>query len=94
MRKIEQDMISALKKKINWQSGDTSVFFADESIGNPHGTRSQIFLHGNHIADYYHNDGSIEVNQRVYKNWPTRTTNSRLYALGATKQELKAILNS
>lgn len=85
MRKIEQEMIQAIhNKRDKWINNNTSVFYisAIES-GNPNGARSEVFLHGNHIADYWHESGALEVNERTLAQWPTPTTKSRLRALGA-----------
>jgi len=84
MRKIEQEMMDAIAWHKDWASGNTAVWYisANES-GNPHGARSSIYLHNNHIADYWHNTQEIEVNTRTLRDWPTSTTKSRLRALGA-----------
>ena len=85
MRKIEKQMLEAVKSKTSsWVSDNTAVFYisATES-GNPHGARSEIYLHGNHIADYWHDSGALEVDRRTLAAWPSVTTKSRLRALGA-----------
>lgn len=84
MRKIEQQMLAALKARKDFNLANTSVYFigASES-GNPHGSRSEVFLHGNHIADYWHHTGTLEVDTRTLARWPSNTTKSRLRALGA-----------
>lgn len=81
MRKIEKEMLIAVYNKSDWIKDNTSVFFisARES-GNPHGSRSEIYLHGNHIADYWHDTTLFEVNIRTLRKYPTRTTCSRLRA--------------
>lgn len=82
MRKIEKQMIDAVRsKREKWVSGNTGVFL--ETAGNPHGPRSEIYLHGNHIADYWHNSGELDVDVRTLARWPSNTTKSRLRALGA-----------
>jgi len=80
MRKIEEQMLNAIRERKNWTSGNTGVFF--ENPGNPYGPRSEIYLHGNHIADFWHNHSEVEVDVRTLKQWPTMTTKSRLRALG------------
>jgi hypothetical protein len=52
MRKIEEEMLSAVHAKRDFRKDNTTVFFisAMES-GNPHGSRAEVYLHGNHIAD-------------------------------------------
>lgn len=91
MRKIEKQMLQAVYSKADkWINSNTSVFYISASeSGNPFGARSEIYLHGNHIADYWHESGQLEVNTRTLAHYPTVTTKSRLRALGAnvtTKQ--------
>ena len=45
MRKIEQQMNTAIANSINWQSGNTSVHFNEEE------NLSVVRLHGNKIAE-------------------------------------------
>ena len=102
MRKIEKEMVNAvMSKKSEWFKSNTGVFL--ETAGNPYGTRSEIYLHGNHIADYWHGDGSIpldspnlDVDITTLKNWPSNTTKSRLRALGAnvTTKKGRTFLNN
>lgn len=83
MRKIEKQMIDAVRsKRDKWVNGNTGVFL-EHGGGNPHGPRSEIYLHGNHIADYWHNSGELDVDTRTIARWPSNTTKSRLRALGA-----------
>ena len=70
MRKIEQQMCAAVQKNINWQSGNTSVHFDEES------GVSVVRLHGNKIAEISDNDMTI-----FDGGWQTVTTKSRLNAL-------------
>lgn len=84
MRVIEKQMLNAIDNKIDWTKDNTSVFFisANES-GNPHGSRSEVYLHGNHIASYWHGlNDALEVCENTLKRYPTNTTKSRLRALG------------
>jgi hypothetical protein len=93
MRKIEKQMLDAISSKADkWVNNNTAVFYisANES-GNPFGSRSEVFLHGNHIADYWHESGSLEVNSRTLAKWPTPTTKSRLRALGANVATRKGV---
>lgn len=84
MRKIEKMMLNAVLAKKDFTNSNTAVFFVSASeSGNPNGSRSEVFLHGNHIADYWHESGSLEVNERTLAQWATVTTKSRLRALGA-----------
>lgn len=85
MRKIEQQMKQAIiNRSDKWVNSNTAVFYisANES-GNPHGARSEIFLHGNHIADYWHNTTVLDVDLKTLQQWPSKTTKSRLRSLGA-----------
>ena len=70
MRKIESQMCAAVQKNINWQSGNTSVHFNEES------GVSIVRLHGNKIAEVSDNDMTI-----FDGGWQTVTTKSRLNAL-------------
>lgn len=82
MRKIEQTMLNALNLKKDLMTGNTRVFYMDNT-GNPNGDRSAVYLHNNHIADYWHVSGELEINLHTLKEWPSNTTKSRLRALGA-----------
>tara|TARA_B100002019_G_scaffold161054_2_gene138945 strand:- start:1815 stop:2162 length:348 start_codon:yes stop_codon:yes gene_type:complete len=70
MRKIEQQMISAVQNNKNWQSANTSVHFNEES------GESLIRLHGNLIAVV--DEDSMTI---FDGGWQTNTTKSRLNAL-------------
>lgn len=86
-------MLHAISSKADkWVNNNTAVFYisANES-GNPFGSRSEVFLHGNHIADYWHESGSLEVNSRTLAQWSTPTTKSRLRALGANVATRKGV---
>lgn len=72
MRKIEQDMLRAIRNNENRVLGNTYV--------NPVIGAVQVWLHGNHIADV--TDSGVVVNVGTLRRWPTRTTLSRLRALG------------
>ena len=94
MRKIEQLMNSAVKSKANWNNANTAVYYVSASeSGNPHGGRSEIFLHNNHIADYWHDSGELDVDLRTLQRWPSMTTRSRLRALGANLVSIKGTLH-
>lgn len=100
MRTIEKKMLEAIAAKKDMTIDNTSVCFisANES-GNPYGSRSEVFLHGNQIATYWHGDvakgielqgaNNLEINIRTLKSWPTNTTKSRLRALGCNLQTKK-----
>lgn len=68
MRKIESQMIAAVKGNINWSKDNTSVIFEDDI--------SKVYLHGNLIAEV--DDESIKLYDGGYQ---TQTTKSRLNAL-------------
>ena len=70
MRKIESEMIAAIKGKRNWASGNTSVHYSEDYKS------STVYLHGNLIAIVYENDA--ELFDAGYK---TVTTKSRLNAI-------------
>ena len=70
LRKIEQQMNAAISDNKNWQSGNTSVTF------DPETNVSQVFLHGNHIADV--GDNFIRL---FDGGWQSVTTKSRLNAI-------------
>jgi hypothetical protein len=84
MRQIEKEMLTAIKEKREWVKGNTAVFI--ENAGNPFGDRAEIYLHGQHIADYWYEapeDEKLDVDEYTLFAWPTNTTKSRLRALGA-----------
>lgn len=68
-RKIEQQMLAAIRAGRSWQSGNTMV------CGNA------VSLHGHHIATILP-DGTAIPNRDTFHRWPTSTTRSRLRALG------------
>ena len=74
MRKIEQQMINAIKSETDWKSGNTKVvnFFNDSDKC----VVSSVFLHGNKIAEITDTDMTI-----FDGGWQTNTTKSRLNAL-------------
>jgi hypothetical protein len=68
MRKIESEMIAAVKGDINWSKDNTSVIIEDGI--------SKVYLHGNLIAEI------DDVSLKLYDGgWQTTTTKSRLNAL-------------
>ena len=70
MRKIEADMIEAIKSHRSWKSGNTQVQICskDNSLG--------VFLYGNLIATECKNGWMI-----TDAGWQTATTKSRLNAI-------------
>ena len=68
MRKIESEMIAAVKGDINWKKDNTSVIIEDGV--------SKVYLHGNLIAEI------DDVSLKLYDGgWQSNTTKSRLNAL-------------
>ena len=70
MRKIEQQMNTAIANSVNWQSGNTSVHFNEED------QVSVVRLHGNKIAEV--GEGFIRL---FDGGWQSNTTKSRLNAI-------------
>ena len=68
MRKIESEMIAAVKGDINWSKDNTSVIIEDGV--------SKVYLHGNLIAEV--DDVSLKLYDGGYQS---TTTKSRLNAL-------------
>jgi len=68
MRKIESQMIDAIKGNKNWASGNTQVV-TNEGV-------SIVYLHGNKIAEI--DDTSMTI---FDGGWQSNTTKSRLNAL-------------
>lgn len=73
MRKIEQDMIEAIRAGRDWQSGNTRV-----SQGGPRDECARVFLHGKLIAEIDH---AINGTRWTLAGWNTPTTRSRINAL-------------
>ena len=74
MRKIESQMIEAIKSETDWKSGNTKVvnFFNDGDKC----VVASVFLHGNKIAEITDTDMTI-----FDGGWQSNTTKSRLNAL-------------
>lgn len=72
MRKIEKDMIRAIRERKDMRNGNTTVTVYKNT--------ALVRLHGNLIAVY-----SYKSNRYLYSSagWQTATTKSRLNALGA-----------
>lgn len=85
MRKIEQQMVDAVRNKaVRFVNGNTWV--------SGDGDKSQVFLHNNHVATVHHDTGKLDVNHCTLRQWPTNTTKSRLRALGAKIETRKGVL--
>ena len=48
MRKIEQQMIAAIKGNTDWKSANTEVIHTCDNVHSP---VSHVYLHGNKIAE-------------------------------------------
>ena len=72
MRKLEQQMNSAIRGQRNWAGSNTTVMSDDNGLA------SRVYLHGNHIATYSHTDRSLTL---LDGGWQSVTTKSRLNAL-------------
>ena len=79
MRKIEIEMLAAVRGFRNWSSGNTTVVRHRSPDGGAIGAR--VYLHGNHIADVPVG-GPVAVNVETLRRWTTSATVSRLRALG------------
>ena len=70
MRKIEEQMNTAIRYRRNWAGSNTMVRVSREVV--------EVFLHGNHIATYFHYDRTLQI---FDGGWQSVTTKSRLNAL-------------
>ena len=69
MRKIEQQMINAIKNNIDWKSANTEVICQQDGV-------SYVYLHGSKIAEV--GDDYLTLFDAGYQ---TATTKSRLNAI-------------
>lgn len=74
MRKIEREMLAAAHALRPFKKGNTAV--------SVDGIAARVYLHGNHIADVTGHGSFTFVDCQTFRRWPTRTTASRLRALG------------
>ena len=72
MRKIEQELLTAIRASKSWKKANTA--YNAETGG--------VYLHGNLIATI--DNGQPVPIPATFAAWPTRTTASRLNALGLT----------
>ena len=85
MRLIEQQMNEAISHKNTWTKDNTEVtYYTSHDL-------SHIRLHGHHIAVYDHAKLELIPNLDTLATWPTRTTKSRLRALGVNVYTRKGI---
>ena len=83
MRKIEMNMNAAVMLGRDWSDANTRV----ERVRMDRISACDVFLHGHHIATVWNAcDGrdrwTVTTNTDTLRAWPTRTTMSRLRALG------------
>ena len=79
MRAIEKQMWKAIECQDRaWSLDNTAVEYRfNDDV-------SRVYLHGHPIADYDHGTESVSPNLMTLREYPTRTTTSRLRALGVT----------
>ena len=70
MRKIEMQMNTAIRNRVNWSGGNTTVMI------NENNNKARVFLHGNLIAEVCNE--FVAIFDGV---WQSNTTKSRLNAL-------------
>ena len=80
MRKINAQMLDAIRNGRNWNGGNTSVTFIGQNT-------CEVFLHGNRIAEVCF--GGSTADCATFRRWPTRTTCDRLRALGIDARIIK-----
>ena len=81
MRKVEREMLVAIRDRRECKLGNTEVTYCEyenKSISN-------IWLFGNHLGFWDHNENKFIANEITLKDWPTRTTKSRLKAILSLK---------
>ena len=83
MRKIELEMVHNITSGQNWSKANTAITRAEHEYESIMG----VYLHGNHIATiigaaHGRDEWLVDVNTRTLRTFPTRTTMSRLRALG------------
>ena len=85
MRKIEREMLEAIRTGQDWHKDNTSVI--DEGNGG-----GRVFLHGHLIATFADCGGQVFPDLDTLREWPTATTKSRLRALGVDLHQDKGVL--
>lgn len=70
MRKIEKDMLRAIRNRKNWRCENTEVVVTDETVN--------VYLHENRIVRYWPASMMLDM---TLCGWPTVTTRSRLNAI-------------
>lgn len=94
MRIIEQQMLAAIESKQgHWSKDNTMVSTMNQTMYKGiYQSRSEVYLHRNHIATYGHSDGIVHVNKYTLAKWPSNTTKSCLRALGVNVTTKKGIV--
>ena len=77
MRKIEKQMVHAVRCANNWKQDNTCVM----SYEYGEHVLSTVLLHGNAIFTRYHREDGGETIEFSLCGWPSVTTRSRLNAL-------------
>ena len=85
MRKIEQEMLTAVYNKQNWSSGNMQVNYIEEMDA------SFVALHSNNLGLFSHKTESFDVNEDTLIRYPTNVTTSRLRAFGVPVNIKKGI---
>ena len=83
MRKIEQEMLNAIREGKNWSKGNTMVVFHKNDDPGPY---YSVFLFGNEIARGVQGKTPFMIN---FCGWVSKTTASRFHALGVPAGSLK-----
>jgi hypothetical protein len=84
MRKIEQQIWNLIKAKKSGTIDNSRVEYLTELNELMHARieHAKIYLHGHHIATYTYSMDRVDYNPVTLAQWPTKTTKSRLRALG------------
>lgn len=98
MRMIEKEMVRAINERKPWQKDNTQVsrqLVEGETEADDFEVMN-VYLHGHEIASVF-NVGTPEefttVDLGTLKQWPTRTTMSRLRALGVDVCKRKGVVH-
>lgn len=92
MRLIEKEMNHAVDNGLDWRKDNTEVV----TVAGFRSCMSGVYLHGHHIANVYCNmagERLVTVNADTLGAWPTRTTMSRLRALGVDVCTRKGVVH-
>lgn len=95
MRVIEEQMLKAVKERKGKNLGGVHpTLGVNTRVEYESGADfSSVWLFGNHIADYWHGrEKPLQVNVYTLTDFPTKTTISRLRALGADIRTVKGVL--